>query len=348
MGTTSTSTGRWRSDLVRLHLILGLAAAICLACSLESADANLETCPASLKDTETGGCLSLCGVCDIDNTYLVPEVSNNKQKLKELQEMLGWFDQQANKITEETLFEGTYGPKLTYRQHMDWLLDHFQEYSSPSKSGFRVVKESRGGNGEVDTVVEVHDEMTTKGGGAYYIRLKRFIDLSPEFFTTLMMEGPLVGAIDPTMQATVPVHEFQPPSKDEGAWLVYFSGTPGYEFLLNGFDGLDITGYKRVGGSIYQVALSVPFVLPKSPSKDRLIDLYWGVKLTPTQDANGKQRTEMILTCQSALTGWLPNFLTNAMVVDVLDELVKNVERLGRQLIQAGREEELLRKYRFL
>lgn len=71
---------------------------------------------------------------------------------------------------------------------------------------------------ELDGVIyEIHKEMTDKGKGAGYFRLRAEIDTSPELFTAMMMEAKILGELDHTVRCLDYIAAYP----DGATWLSY-------------------------------------------------------------------------------------------------------------------------------
>ena len=83
-----------------------------------------------------------------------------------------------------------------------------------------------------------------------------------------------------------------------------------------------------------QYALSVPEELQENPSLAiRAVDRYWAYKLEPL---DGGKRCKLTLLCQTNLFGWMPQFLVNLKIGEVLSDYVRTAEGRGQKLLSAG------------
>lgn len=89
-----------------------------------------------------------------------------------------------------------------------------------------------------------------------------------------------------------------------------------------------------------QYSLSVPEHLPDTPSLAiRAVDRYWAYKLVPI---DGGKRSKLTLLCQTNLFGWMPQFLVNMKIGEVLSDYVRTAETRGKTLISTGESTRLL------
>merc|ERR1712083_1082651 len=108
-----------------------------------------------------------------------------------------------------TLWDGT---KRTGPAHLDWMLGHVKDHVEESAPGFRNIGTSDGRD------YEIHDELTAKGDGYGYFRLKGTVDVSPVEFVASVMNPLTIGAVDPTLRDMIFLHA-TPSYPDEHTWL---------------------------------------------------------------------------------------------------------------------------------
>lgn len=90
----------------------------------------------------------------------------------------------------------------------------------------------------------------------------------------------------------------------------------------------------------WKYALSVPEELPEDPPLAvRAVDRYWAYKLEPLDDG---KRCKLTLICQTNLFGWMPQFLVNWKIGEVLSDYVRTAEARGKDLLASGSASKLL------
>ena len=146
----------------------------------------------------------LCEACPTNNTFVRVDYASQVSHLESiLSDVI---------VTEDTLLEGFYGPRMNYKQHMNWILDHVQRYMDDNAPGFRKTGEKEG------IVYEIHDQMTAKLAGAGYFRLKADVNVSKELFIALLMDTKAIAKSDETVVILGTVKEFE----DKQTWLMYW------------------------------------------------------------------------------------------------------------------------------
>jgi hypothetical protein len=78
----------------------------------------------------------------------------------------------------------------------------------------------------------------------------------------------------------------------------------------------------------------VPEELRETPSLAiRAVDRYWAYRLEPLE---GGSRCKITLLCQTNLFGWMPQFLVNLKIGEVLSDYVRTAESRGQLLASDG------------
>ena len=146
----------------------------------------------------------LCEACPSNNTFVRIDYASQVQHLESILSDVV--------VTEDTLLETIYGPRMNYKQHMDWMLDHVQRYTDDNAPGFRKTGVKQG------IEYEIHDQKTAKLAGAGYFRLKADVNVSKELFTALVMDTKSIAKSDETVVLMGTVKEFE----DKQTWLMYW------------------------------------------------------------------------------------------------------------------------------
>ena len=229
-----------------------------------------------------------------------------------------------------TLWDGT---KRTPSGHMQWLHDHVRWHTEPALGGFRRTGEHAG------VVYEMHDALTAKGDGAGYFRLTTELDVPADAFVSLLLHAPTLAAMDETVRAM----DFAGTGSDGQTWLVYWRAAVGFPFW--DVDGIDLTGWRRdeEDGTLWQISVSTPEEAPHAATASRGWDLFWGYKLVPIGEDG--ERTRMTLLCQTDLRNYVPKFLANSKIGEVLADYVRKAETTTKEYLADGRAQKLMVRF---
>ena len=110
-------------------------------------------------------------------------------------------------------------------------------------------------------------------------------------------------------------------------------------------DCVDITGFRKINGTLFQASLSFPYVIPLSSGIARGVDLFWGFRMTPIKSSDGSSNTRVVLVSQTMVNLGIPTFMTNYMIGDILSDYIRSIEKKGQEYIKNGRDVEIINKY---
>lgn len=242
------------------------------------------------------------------------------------------LDSVTSKLSDDYQLRRWDGQLGNYTTHLDWMYTHAQEYSDPQKDGFRPWGKAH------DVVYEIHDGLTKAGGGDGYFRLSAEVDISPQLLIAQVLDAQSIGKLDPTVMYMNMLHTYG----DLKSRLCLWIAAPGFPFSWR--MGLDLTTWRRdEHGNYWQLSLSVPSELDEQPNVAiHSVNRYWAYKLEPLDDG---KRTKLTLLCQTSLFGWMPQFLVNMKVGEVLADYVRKVETTGKLLTLSGAAAELIETY---
>mgnify|MGYP003386937695 CR=1 FL=1 len=240
--------------------------------------------------------------------------SGQEKKLESLK-----LDSVTSKLSDDYQLKRWDGELGNYTTHLDWMYQHAKEYTSVDKEGFRPWGEDHG------VKYEIHDDLTQAGGGDGYFRLNGEVDIPPELLIAQVLDAQSIGKLDPTVMYMNMLHTYG----DKKSKLCLWIAAPGFPF--NWRMGLDLTTWRKDDTGVYwQLSLSVPTELHEQPDIGiHSIDRYWAYRLEPL---DGGKRTRLTLLCQTSLFGWMPQFLVNMKVGEVLSDYVRKVESNGKEL----------------
>jgi hypothetical protein len=105
-------------------------------------------------------------------------------------------------------------------------------------------------------------------------------------------------------------------------------------------DGLDLTRYKKdEDGTVWQflAAMSGDYFVSQ-PKEVTSIGQYFLHKLEP----NGNGATKMTVICQIILNGWIPKFLSNMIICNVLIDYMATIEDQVKEQKASGEHQELM------
>ena len=162
-------------------------------------------------------CLSIDKLCESCPSNNIFAHRDSEKYLDELTRTFAKFDKATGRISEDTLFQAYYGPPMTYKQHMEWMVDHIAQYTSEEAPGFHKTGERNG------VEYEMHDKLTARYGGYGYFRFTGEVSISQELFTALLMDAQANSQADETIRLFAPLKEFE----DKQTWLVYWRSTAG-------------------------------------------------------------------------------------------------------------------------
>jgi hypothetical protein len=238
----------------------------------------------------------------------------------------------TSKLSDDYQLRRWTGDTGNYETHLDWMHEHAKEYTRPDKDGFRPWGEAHG------VKYEIHDEMTKTGGGDGYFRLSGEVDISPQLLIAQVLDAQSIGRLDPTVVYMNMMHTYG----DGRSRMCLWMAAPGFPFDWR--MGLDLTSWRVDSEGVYwQLSLSVPTELDEQPNVAlHSIDRYWAYRLEPL-DAG--RRSKLTLLCQTSLFGWMPQFLVNMKVGEVLADYVRKVEETGLELVASGAAEGLLQNF---
>lgn len=294
-------------------------------------------------------------------------------------------NQNDDKKKEFRLWNGRLG---TSDEHMDWLYN-FINVQVTSEDGYRKVGGRKDSNNndnnssKITTTYEIHDELTTKGDGCGFFRVKARVNAPSDLFLCFMMDAPSMGMADPTFRVldysqTDPSSAKEEKSKDNTATTKFCYCRVSPSSFMKNVDFFDLTGYRRDDhGRLYSLAISCDTtstannnscdttmittsssyttndetatstkMLPTHKRCNRAIDMYRGWILTPV---NGdKTKTNVTAIYQGNLNSGIPNALTNRMVGNAISTSIRLYEKECQKMIDKGLANVLLKKHGFL
>lgn len=182
---------------------------------------------------------------------------------------------------------------------------------------------------------EYHTEMTVKGNGNRFFRLRAVCKVPPQLFCVAVLEPTIIGNIDATVRHVRVLKNFE----DGKSRLVALVAAAGPRPLFLDRDECALTGYSKDEDGVYwQYSCTCPSHLPSVKSAVRDHTMYWGYKLEPfpSPTGDGKTHTRVTLISQTEIFGWLPKFIVNRAIPTVLSDYIGSVEAHLLEMIKRG------------
>lgn len=250
-----------------------------------------------------------------------------------------WLDDNEN--LQESLKENRWirwdGVEGTAESHLDWLQEQAKSLMSEERrEEYRPYGEKNG------IKYYIHDELTAKGQGYGFFKLEGTLQLEPKDMVASMFNFDQTAESDATvvLMKVLKTYSFRQSSSRPFVTAAYWCNAPGFPFYYR--DGLDLSGYKVEGKTLWQLSVSAKgkdFVsMPGSLAAE---DMYWAYRLEPNSDG---ATTKTTLICQTKLNGWIPKVLSNYYVCSVLIDYMSTTEENVRKRKESGEHQKLLKR----
>ena len=240
-------------------------------------------------------------------------------------------------------WDGTEG---TIEEHTEWVLGEVRSLTSFERSSeFRPYGVKNG------CQYYIHDELTAAANGSGLFKIEgTFDDLQPKDVLAIVFDMEIVAKIDPTYALLKVLKTYHGKKKgDPYVSAVYWANDPGWPIYVR--DGIDSTGYAKdeedENGktTVWQVSTSLTGSAGDSyfQSQPRAVhakDRYFAYKLETQKDT--PNTTKVTIICQTVLNGWLPNFLSNRFVCDVLIDYMTTLVKTIKTRKESGEHQKML------
>jgi len=184
---------------------------------------------------------------------------------------------------------------------------------------------------------EYHRQRSEAGNGNRFFRYKAVVKVPPQLFVAALLEPTILGSVDATIRHVRVVHNYPDgvhrlvvPVAEAGPRPFFYDRD---DCALSAFFPPEVGGE----GAWWQVSCTVPDAFPSVKSAVRNWTMYWGYKLEPFKDeATGATHTRLTLVSQTEIFGWLPKFMVNRLIYDILVDYIRTLEEHLVEMLERG------------
>lgn len=263
----------------------------------------------------------------------VREFEHGEETIARYEELLPSRDERSD-FYDEHVYQKYNGDMFTWEQFIADCGDTVRSYISMDRRGFTKLGE------HVGIRFERHEEMTSKGNGASFYRVKAKVRLPPEYYLALLLDAEQQARVDPSIKHVYQFHEFP----DGRTFLEHTLVKTPFFGVLYDRDMVNMVTWKRdENGVFWYFSATVSGPVPHFPGRCIPAEThYWGYRLIPIHKGDKRYHTDVVGICQVSLKGaleMLPGsvgmFFNNWAVGKSIADYIRKMEQNGRNLREA-------------